>query len=515
MKIADLYVRVSTDEQADKGYSQRNQEEMLRRYCEIQSIKVRMVILEDHSAKTFNRPEWNKLLKDLRGRRGEVDLVLFTKWDRFSRNAGDAYQMISLLRKFGVEPHAIEQPLDLSIPENKMMLAFYLAAPEVENDRRALNTFFGMRRAKKEGRYMGIAPSGYVNKVSESGKKYIAPQEPQASTMKWVFRQLADGNGNPEQLYKLAKEKGLKCAKSNFWMNIRSPLYCGKIFIPKYKDEEAHFVAGQHEPLISEALFQMAQDTLDGKKRHYKLRSVADMVLPLRGHLICPDCGKLLTGSKSKGRSQDYFYYHCYGGCKCRFRAENANEVFVRELKKYVPRPEMETLYKTTIAEAWYDQTRNMRGDKKDLLTQIKELEGKLAYLRELLASQKIDPADYRIMKEEYTAKLTRLEASLLNCNDTPLNIDKLLGQGVNTLFRIDRLYEEGSPEKKNAIIGSMFPEKLTFDGFLLRTARVNEVARLIYRMDVGFSENKKGQKSDFSLLSCEVTPQGFKPETF
>ncbi|MGO4773556.1 hypothetical protein ACEN2I_18010 [Flavobacterium sp. W22_SRS_FK3] len=40
----------------------------------------------------------------------------------------------------------------MSIPEKKMMLAFYLAAPEVENDRRALNTFHGMRRAKKEAR---------------------------------------------------------------------------------------------------------------------------------------------------------------------------------------------------------------------------------------------------------------------------------------------------------------------------------------------------------------------------
>ena len=50
MKVADLYIRVSTDEQADKGYSQRNQEEMLRRYCELNFISVRKVVFEDHSA---------------------------------------------------------------------------------------------------------------------------------------------------------------------------------------------------------------------------------------------------------------------------------------------------------------------------------------------------------------------------------------------------------------------------------------------------------------------------------
>ncbi len=97
MKIADLYVRVSTDEQADKGSSQRNQEEVLRKYCDINSIEVRKVIYEDHSAKTFNCPEWIKLLADLKKYKGKSDFILFTKWDRFSRNAGDAYQMISTL----------------------------------------------------------------------------------------------------------------------------------------------------------------------------------------------------------------------------------------------------------------------------------------------------------------------------------------------------------------------------------------------------------------------------------
>lgn len=79
MKIADLYVRVSTDEQADKGCSQRDQEERLRKYCEINNIRVRKVILEDLSAKTFKRPAWTGLLGDLRKYKGHTDLILFTK----------------------------------------------------------------------------------------------------------------------------------------------------------------------------------------------------------------------------------------------------------------------------------------------------------------------------------------------------------------------------------------------------------------------------------------------------
>lgn len=96
--MADLYIRVSTDEQAERRYSQRDQEERLRRYCINSNISVNKVIDEDHSAKSFERPEWKKYLVEIK-KSHKSNVVLFTKWDRFSRNISDAYQMISLLQK--------------------------------------------------------------------------------------------------------------------------------------------------------------------------------------------------------------------------------------------------------------------------------------------------------------------------------------------------------------------------------------------------------------------------------
>ncbi len=473
------------------------------------------MIFEDHSAKTFNRPEWKKYLLELKRYKGQADLVLFLKWDRFSRNAGDAYQMINILRKLGVEPQAIEQPLDLSIPENKMMLAFYLAAPEVENDRRALNVIHGMRQARKEGRYMGLAPIGYKNKTDELGKKYIAPEEPQASIIRWAFEQIAEGVYNTEQVFKMAKEKGFKGTKSLFWFVIRNPVYCGKIFIAKYKDEEAKFVKGLHEPIISEALYYQVQDVLDGRKRvPYRLKILTCPELPLRGFLICPKCGKLLTGSKSKGLTKYYTYYHCTGGCTCRFRADNANSLFVYELKKYMPRPEMLDLYKITLSEAWYDQTNHLQNDQKQLQIQIKELEGKLSYIRDLLSSKEIEPADFREMKTEYSSKLEKLEAKLSIYDQDQVNINDLLDKGLNNLLKLDYAYETGEIEKKREVISSMYPEKLTFDGFSFRTNRINEAVRIIYTLDKDFGENKTGQNGLFSTLSCQVGAARFELAT-
>src|SRR5690606_14049235 len=64
----------------------------------------------------------------------------------------------------------------------------------------------------------------------------------------------------------------------------------------------------------------------------------------------------------------------------------------------------------------------------------------------------------------------------------------------------------------KRKIIGSIFPEKLVFDGERYRTARVNEAARLIYAIDKGFGENKTGQAEDNFNLSSSVPGTGFEP---
>lgn len=78
------------------------------------------------------------MLQYLIKNKGKVDYVLFVSWNRFSRNITESYAMINQLRNYGVEVQAIEQPLDLSIPENQMILSVYLALPDIDNRRRSL-----------------------------------------------------------------------------------------------------------------------------------------------------------------------------------------------------------------------------------------------------------------------------------------------------------------------------------------------------------------------------------------
>jgi site-specific DNA recombinase len=515
MKIADLYIRVSTDEQADKGYSQRGQEEVLRKYCEINKISVRKTIFEDHSAKTFIRPQWQIMLAQLKKSKGRnIDLILFTKWDRFSRNAGDAYQMMNILHHLGVEPQAIEQPLDLGIPENKMMLAIYLAAPEVENDRRALNVFHGMRRARKEGRWMASAPVGYINKTAENGRKYICPREPECSILKWSFQKLATSEFSTEQIWKIAREKGLKCGKNNFLIAIRNPVYYGKITIPKYKAEESYLVQGQHEPIISEHLFNEVQDALDGRKRKQGIKIVSIDELPLRGFLECSRCSRILTGSASKGRNQYYYYYHCSTQCGCRYKAEAVNDAFTAELKKYTLDTSMKELCATVLLDVYNNDADESRDDRKTVLKLIDEQNDRLRKAREFMLTSKIEPEDYTLIKKETEAILSKLEARLTDVASNPVKIDEFIFKAVNAISNIGMLYQNADNEGKRAIIGSMYPEKLHFDGQQHRTARINEIFELTYLISSTLSSKKRRARTEKSVLPTWVRPPGLEPGT-
>ncbi|RKR82362.1 DNA invertase Pin-like site-specific DNA recombinase [Mucilaginibacter gracilis] len=504
MKTADLYVRVSTDEQAQKGYSPRSQEHVLRQYCEMQNIKVRNVIFEDHSAKTFNRPEWKKLLITLKKHKHKTDLLLFTKWDRFSRNTSDAYQMITTLKKLGVDPQAIEQPLDMSIPENKMMLAIYLTTPEIENDRRGLNTFFGIRQAKKEGRWMGKAPLGYANKARENGSRYIAIKEPEASVMKWVFEQLSEGIFSGEQILHAMREKGIKCSKNNFYTCVRNPAYCGKIRLAEYKDEPARLVQALHEPLISEGLFYKVQDVLDGRKKVYGLAIATPKDLPLRNFLKCPKCPRMLTGSASKGRTTYRVYYHCRSACGVRFRAEEVNKSFMEELLLFLPRKGYSELFVETVTDCYNNQTRSIKEERKELIQHINEQNNRIDKARELMLSDEIDAAEFRKVKDDASEQVVRLEAKLntvMEQSSNLLNIRPIAEKAILNLEMLDRFFDDSTIAGQRYLVGMLFPEKLTYSEGGCRTTKMNEAASVIYVKNKELQAKKMGQKSVLKTL--------------
>ncbi|UCS92341.1 recombinase family protein [Echinicola marina] len=517
MKVADLYIRVSTDEQADKGYSQRNQEEMLRKYCNTNGIIVNRVVFEDFSAKTFFRPEWSKLLAQFENQMNtRSNLLLFTKWDRFSRNAGDAYMMINTLRKLGIEPQAIEQPLDLSVPENKMMLAFYLAAPEVENDRRALNVIHGMRRALKEGRWLWHAPYGYKNTKSPDGRPTIEIMEDEAKHMRWIFNKILEGTYSSENVLLMARRRGAQLKKNRFWGLIRKEFYCGKILVPEYNGEQAYYVKGQHVPLISESDFYRIQEILEAKKKKIRRVSIiSNDEVPLRGFLNCPKCSYKLTASASKGRNKYYHYYHCTSKCGVRFRAAEVNRAFIKELRKFRLQDSAEKLFEIILNQVIERENKTINSERNKLVSEIEVENNKLSKARKLLLEDTLSPEDFKLIKEETLNKISILETQIDKIRTKPkIDNQNLLRKALKYVSRLDELFEKLDNEGKRKLIGSMYKENWVFDGITHRTTLTNEVARSIYLINKYIWFKKRSPKSKIETLDTWVGPPGLEPGT-
>ncbi|WP_312285114.1 recombinase family protein [Chryseobacterium gleum] len=523
MTIADLYIRVSTDEQADKGYSQRDQEERLRSHCFRAGLIIGKVIFEDHSAKSFERPEWKKYMLEFSRRKAEKEgrLLLFTKWDRFSRNTSDAYQMIGHLKKKNITPQAIEQSLDLSIPENKVLLAIYLSTPEVENDRRALNVTNGMRRAIKEGRMMGIAPYGYINKCTEDGRKYVAIKEPEASNIIWAFKQVAKGH-LPTAIVRVEMNKrdGRNISLNAFMEALKNVAYCGKLLLRANGKEEEKIVEGKHEPLISEELFMKVQNVLRRKgTKDLRLpggKAINDERYPLRGILLCPKCGNNLTASGSKGRKKHYYYYHCSSACGFRHNSDLVNELFENELSKYEFQPGIRKILNTIILHNFKSVSSTVKDEKSTITNRINALNERISKARDMFLSDKIDEDDFRDIKNRYKGELDELKEKLSLIKKSPESeIETKLSLALDAVTNVADRYRNASLIDKRAIVGSIFPEKLTFDGTSFRTAKMNGFAKSIFLIKKELGEKKRGDQNLKNFNPRLVTSTGFKPVTF
>ncbi len=174
----------------------------------------------------------------------------------------------------------------------------------------------------------------------------------------------------------------------------------------------------------------------------------------------------------------------------------------------------MAELYKIVLQKAWNSQTSHLQDDRKQILNQIKELEDKLSYIRDLLSSKQIEPEDFREMKSDYSSKVEKLEAKLSGCNNDNVNIKSLLDKGVDNLLRLDYIYGNADIDKKREVISSMFPEKLHFENNSLRTGRVNEAVMCIYKINSNLDQNKRGQNKFDSVLSSQVGMTRFELAT-
>ena len=307
---AIIYVRVSTEEQAKKGYSidgqiQRDKEYAFRMGYEV----VKVFVEEGRSAKDLNRPVLQTMFKYIKANHKNIDALIFWKWDRLSRGEDSDYvELGTMFKKYGITPLSTEENNDNS-PEAKLMRRITFATSTYELDKDSQRTKMGMQRKAEEGHFPGKAPIGYINKRDSEDRGYIAINDKEAFYVKKCFEYYGSGMYSLDSLgdkmykegFKDKYEKPYRARK--FEEILKNIFYIGDFMWGgnRYK--------GKHKPIISKALFYKVQE----KFGHTNKPAHNDKEYTYKRLIKCDKCGCYFTAETKRGSHDSgiYTYYHC------------------------------------------------------------------------------------------------------------------------------------------------------------------------------------------------------------
>ena len=497
-----LYTRVSTDEQAD-GMGREAQERYLRAYCTNHDYNIvgdEQPYKEDYSAKSheLDRPELMKVYKYCKKHRGQVNKVLFLRWDRFTRNVEFAY---TYKRKFydelGIEINAIEAPIDFTRPDWALMLAMYCGAAHAEDNKIAERTKDGNHEHLMRGEWTGRAPRGYKNVRAGKHNCWIEIDKEKAPAIRQAFEEVAKGLEAPTRI---RKRLCPYIPDSSFFDMLRNPFYAGIIRVPAYKNDAEQFVEGKHEALIDKRIYDKVQAIINGKgKKAAKLaQKQINPDLYLRKFLVCPVCGHPLTGATSTGgHGGKYTYYFCNCDHKhINTRAEEVNDGFVRYVSALKPNKAVLELYNEILSDIRGDKVRANKSQADKLEIELQSIRSRAERVKDLFYDGEIDKAEKEQTLERYNKQMESLKEQIGALRmSREMKVQDKLDYSINIIGNLGEFFRSAKPEVKVLLLGSIFPQKIEFDGKNYRTRSYNRMLDLIYQ-ETNKLQGKKNKKS-------------------
>lgn len=354
-----LYVRVSSQEQADEGYSIGEQTDRLKKYAEAMGWTVYKIYVDPgYSGGNMDRPGLNEMIRDVEA--GEIDTVVVYKLDRLSRSQFDTLYLIEkVFLVNNTDFVSMTENFSTNTPLGRAMIGFLAVFAQLEKDKINERTLMGKEARAKEGKWGGGSsePIGYDYNVVTGQLEINEYEKMQILEAVDLFLK-----GTPlRTICIIFKEKGYtyrgRSKKPSTWEPKRlryvfeSKTYLGYI---KYRDE---WYKGDHEPIFDEATFKKLEKLLNQRKETYAehSRNPRQQTTYLGGTLFCKKCGARYakqTGTTRKPGVLNY-YYCCYSrskkvpkmvkdpNCKNKnWRMDELDSLVFGEIKKLATDPE-------------------------------------------------------------------------------------------------------------------------------------------------------------------------------
>ena len=325
-----IYVRVSTEEQAQEGFSIRAQTEKLKAYALLKEWDIYDMYVDDgiSGKNIIDRPQITRLIKDVKD--GNVNNVLVFKVDRLTRNIRNLMELIEMFDEHNCAFNSLTESIDTETPSGRMFLKIIGIFAEFERENLISRVTLGFERKVKEGYSLSSFGTSYGYDIQKGERvQKIVPAE--AKIVREIFEMYVKENMPMLAIAKELTRRNIKTKKnSNRWNQstiksmLENPNYIGKV---RYgtQDENKYFEAdGQHEPIIDKELFQLAQERIKRNQNNHKTKIPKEDKY-FCGVLYCAQCGsKFSTQQNINKRVDGSIYrstsYKCNGvtqvGCK-------------------------------------------------------------------------------------------------------------------------------------------------------------------------------------------------------
>jgi site-specific DNA recombinase len=189
-----IYTRVSTDEQAEKGYSLQSQIEACRKYALDNGMNIIAEIKDDYTGSTLDRPGFNELESLLA--RKEANAIIVTEDDRLSRNAADTLAIYEEWEEAGIELHYCDKGKVSFGEESILINGVPILVAQYERVKTRKRTMKGRYDKAKAGKPVlnGVPPYGYRKKGFHRDAKLVK-YEPELKVVRDIFEWYTKGNG--------------------------------------------------------------------------------------------------------------------------------------------------------------------------------------------------------------------------------------------------------------------------------------------------------------------------------
>ena len=203
---AVIYVRVSTKEQTE-NLSLPTQLRACEEYCRRQGYEVLERFHEEgESAKSTDRSQLQNLLTYCRLNKGRVHFVVVFNLTRFARDKYDHFALRSHLQSLGISLRSATEPID-DTSTGKLMEGVLAAFAQFDNDVRSDRTRAGMKAALELGRWVFLAPIGYLNAPRSIGKSLVHDPE-RAPFVRRAFEDYATGQVHERTIAETGQDVG-------------------------------------------------------------------------------------------------------------------------------------------------------------------------------------------------------------------------------------------------------------------------------------------------------------------